>query len=201
MGRRGRRVLSLVCALLILLTSVGLDGTSALFAAPGQAEAVKYSQFVEVNAADLGGQVLYPDARTPVAEVPVRVWSVAETKFVYQGMTDTKGNYTLPELKPGRYILIVGDRVSVDVRVSDKVAATKQALNVIVPRGRAFFAPRDMTVELVQGSQGTTNQNEELLKTLLIVGASSATAVAIVALGGGFEEHSHRHYRRLIQSP
>lgn len=189
MHRRGRGLVSVVTAVAVLLVS-GPAGPRLLRAAESETVgAVRYSRYLEVKPGELKGRVLYPDGKTPAAEVPVRVWSPAEKKFIYEGKTDKQGNYTLPALKPGRYLLIFGDRVTVDLRVTKTAAFTGKPLNVFIPRGRAFFAPEEMEVELVGGGEATGGK---LLTTLLIVGGGAATAVGIVALAGGFEEEEEK---------
>lgn len=185
MSGRGRAVVSVLTALAMLLVS-GPGSPRLLLAAEGQtAAAVKYSQYIEVKPGELKGQVLYPDGKTPAAKVPVRVWSVDQKKFVQETTTDEKGNYTLAALKPGRYLVIFGDRVSVDLRVAKTAPPAGKPLNVIIPRGKAFFSPQELEVELL--GEGEEGGGRRLLGTLLIVGAGGITAVGIVWAAGGFK--------------
>ena len=168
-----------------VLFASGPGSQGILCAAEGESAAtVKYSQYLEIKPGELKGQVLYPDGKTPAATVPVRAWSLSEKKFVHQTNTDEKGQYNLPALKEGRYLLIFGDRVSVDLRVVESTDTKTRTLDVIIPRGRAFFSPEEMQVELAEEGSGG---NRRLL-TALILGGLVATAVAVpIALhdGGG----------------
>ena len=182
MGRRGRGVVS-VLTVVALLVALGPVSPRVLLAQEGQTGAtVRYSQFLSVKPGPLSGRVLYPDGKTPAAKAPVRVWSVDQKKFVHQTTTDEKGNYKFPALKPGRYLVIFGDRVSVDLRVAETAKFGGKPLNIIIPRGQVFFAPEEMQVELLGEGEG----KGKLLPTLLIVGGLGATAVGVVALSGGF---------------
>lgn len=184
MSRRARGAVSVVTALAVLLVAGPGSPRLLLAAEGGTAATVKYSQYLQIRPGELRGQVLYPDGKTPAAKVPVRVWSVEAKKFVYQSTTDEKGRYRLPKLAPGRYLVIFGDRMSVEVRVVEGAELSGQPLNVIIPRGQAFFAPEDMTVELM----GEVEEGDrKLLRSLLILGGGTITAVGIAALAGAFK--------------
>ena len=179
-SRRGRMVVSVLTVLTMLLVS-GPGSSRLLMAAEGETgAAVKYVRYLEVKPGELRGQVLYPDGKTPAAKVSVRVWSVEQKKFVHETVTDEKGNYTLPRLAAGRYLVVFGDRVSVDLRVVETASMVGKPLNVIIPHGQVFFSPEEMQAELAGEGEG----GGKLLRTLLIVGAAGATAVGIVALAG-----------------
>lgn len=192
---RVRGVVSVVVAVALLLVGGPGSPRVLLAAEGGTAAEVTYSRYLEVKPGELGGQVLYPDGRTPAAKVPVRVWSVQEKKFVYQTTTDEKGHYTVPKLAPGRYLVLFGDRVSVDLRVVETATFAGKPLNVIIPRGRVFLAPEELELELAGEEE---EGRRRLLGALLIVGAGGATAVAIVAVAGGFE---HAAKKKAIVSP
>jgi len=182
-------MVSVVAAVVVLLAPYHLGYRVLLAQEAGSAATVKYSQYLEIKPGELKGRVLYPDGKTPAAKVPVRVWSPKEKKFVQQTTTDEKGNYKLAALEPGRYLLIFGDRVSVELRVVKSAAAAARPLEVIIPRGRAFFSPEEMQVELAKEGGGGESK---LLKTLLI-GGLVVTAVAVpLALSSGGGGHHHR---------
>ncbi len=188
-----RSRLSLLVRLLMVLGMLLVSGPGSrgvLSAAEGESAAtVKYSQYLEVKPGELKGQVLYPDGKTPAAKVPVRVWSVKEKKFVHETGTDEKGRYSLPALKEGRYLLIFGDRVSVELRVLPLATMAGRPLDVIIPRGRVFFSPEEMQVELAKEG---TDGGSKLLKTLLIAGlVVTAVAVPLALSGGGGGGHHH----------
>ncbi len=196
-SRRGRGALSVLTALAMLLVT-GTGSPRLLLAVEGETAAeVKYSSYLEVKPGELKGQVLYPEGKTPAAKVPVRVWSVEEKKFVHQTTTDEKGNYKLPALKPGRYLVIFGDRVSVDLRVSKEIEGAVKPLNVIIPRGQVFFAPGQMEVELV-GEEAEGAEGDRLLSSLLIFGGGAVTAVGILWAAGALDREVEK---KVIVSP
>jgi hypothetical protein len=195
--RSGRRAemtrggFSLLVRLLMVLGMLLMSGPGSrgvLCAAQGESTAtVKYSQYLEVRPGELKGQVLYPDGKTPAATVPVRVWDLSEKSFVHQTSTDEKGQYNLPTLKEGRYLLIFGDRVSVDLRVVESGDTKTRMLDVIIPRGRAFFSPEEMQVELAEEGSGG---NRKLLNALILAGlVATAVAVPIALHDGGGGHH------------
>ncbi len=176
---RGRELVSVLMVVAVLV-ALGPVSPRALLAQEEQTGVtVRYSQFLSVKPGPLSGRVLYPDGKTPAANVPVRVWDVEKEKFIHQVKTDEKGNYSLPRLAPGRYRVTFGDRVVVDLRVAD-TASMVGPLNVIIPRGKPTFTTEQLEAEVAAGAGG------KLLPTLLIVGAGGATAVGVVALAGGF---------------
>ena len=67
-------------AIVLLGTLLAWGSAGRVFAeeqgSPVQAGAVKYGQFVTVKPGELTGIVLYPDGKTPAANVAVRVWDV-----------------------------------------------------------------------------------------------------------------------------
>jgi hypothetical protein len=151
----------------------------------GEAPAAPYSQSLTIKPGSLTGQVLYPDGETPAANVPIRVWSVVDKKFIYEGTTDEKGMYRIPALGPGQYVVIAGDRVRVEVVVSDAASTTGKPLNIIIPRGKAFFSTQELEAELAGGA---APGQEKLLRSVLVFSAAAVTAVGVLwatgALGG-----------------
>jgi len=192
---RVRGVVSVV--LVVALVWVGGPLGGGRLWAQGSTAGVSYSQYLEMAPGELGGQVLYPDGKTPAVRVPVRVWSVQEKRFVYQTATDEKGGYKLPRLVPGRYLVLFGDRVSVELRVAETAGVLAKPLNVIIPRGRVFLTPEELELE-VTGVGAEEEGRRRLLGTLLIVGAGAVTAVGLVAVAGGFE---HAEKKKVIVSP
>lgn len=191
---RVRGVVSVV--LVVALVWVGGPLGGGRLWAQGSTAEVSYSQYLEMAPGELGGQVLYPDGKTPAVRVPVRVWSVQEKRFVYQTATDEKGTYKLPRLVPGRYLVLFGDRVSVDLRVAETAGVLAKPLNVIIPRGRVFLTPEELELE-VTGVGTEEEGRRRLLGTLLIVGAGAVTAVGLVAVAGGFE-HAERKKKAIV---
>ncbi len=160
-----------------------------------QAGAVKYGQFVTVKPGELTGVVLYPDAKTPAANVAVRVWDVQKGQFVCDLRTDKAGLYKLPKLAPGRYFVVFGDRVNVILDVVDGTESSIDTLNVLIPRGKTVFArmgPQQRSAVLTvlaqtqgQGAGAAEGGKKVLglpLGTVVLGVGGIATAVALVAV-------------------
>lgn len=92
---------------------------------------------IELLPEDIVGVVLRPDGKTPIAELPVRVWNTEKNKTIYRTKTDKDGIFRLPALKASRNIVFVG-RVKIDMRI---LSARKDALMqrhdwvIVMPRG------------------------------------------------------------------
>jgi hypothetical protein len=65
------------------------------------------------------GVVLHGDGETPVARLPVRLWSVDKARFVYRTRTDPGGVFYVPRLATGRSYLMVG-QIKIDLEVSSE---------------------------------------------------------------------------------
>jgi len=193
-----------MAAVVALICSTFPRPADTLFAqqqsVPQPAPAVAYSQFMSVKPGPLNGLVLYTDGQTPAAQVLVRVWSVEQAKFVLDITTDDKGAYQISELAPGRYFVVFGDRVYVDLRVDEKAQFAGGPLNVIIPRGEVVFAQMapDQRFATLKTLGNTKPEGEQAaiagvpLRTLLIVGGGTATAVGtVVAINALGEEHEH----------
>ena len=155
--------------------------------APAKASVVKYSDFLQVKPGKLSGRVLYTDGKTPAAGVSVRVWDVSKKKFVYSTVTGPDGSYQIPQLPDGRYQVVYGDRVCVDLRVARTAPEQKVPLDVIIPRGRSAAS----AVAAAGGAGAGTAGGGTVLKSLIIVGAGGATAVGVAAAAGAFSSSSH----------
>ena len=62
------------------------------------------------------GIILYPDGKTPVADVPVRLWSVKEDRIIHRSASDDNGAFRIPRTADGECFLFIG-RLRVDLRV------------------------------------------------------------------------------------
>ena len=165
---------------------------------PASTELSKSAKSVAVKPGELTGRVLYPDGVIPAADAPVRVWSVAEKRSVYETTTDSSGNYKLPALKEGRYFLVFGDRVVVDLRVDASAKLTGQPINVIIPRGKALLSREEIAEELALLSEGKRPRagGGRLLRTRLMYGGA-----ALAAIGLGFAVTQDGDGGRTIVSP
>ena len=149
---------------------------------PASTNLSKFAKSVAVKPGEFTGRVLYPDGVIPAADAPVRVWSVAENRFVYETTTDRSGNYKLPALKEGRYLLVFGDRVVVDLRVDASAKLTGQPINVIMPRGKALLSREEIAEELARLGEGKGPRAEggRLLRTRLMYGGAGLAAIGLV---------------------
>ncbi|MCK4282825.1 MAG: carboxypeptidase regulatory-like domain-containing protein, partial [Candidatus Brocadiae bacterium] len=183
-----------------------------------QAGVVKYGQFVTVKPGELTGMVLYPDGKTPAANVAVRVWDVQKGRFVCDLRTDKAGLYKLPKLAPGRYFVVFGDRVNV---ILDVVAGTESSidtLNVLIPRGKTVFArmgPEQRSAVLTVlaqtedkdegAAEGAAEEGAKRkvlglpLKTVVLGVGGLATAVGVVSVVSDDDEGDKT--TRVIVSP
>ena len=186
--RRVQRWVATVVVVSLVYSSVPGIGDS-LFAAesaPGmkatRAELGESMKSITVKPGEFTGKVLYPDGVIRAADAPVRVWSVTEKKFVYETTTDKSGNYKLPALKEGRYFLVFGDRVVVDLRVDASAKLAGQPINVIIPRGKALLSRGEVAEELVLlgGGKGPRAGGGRLLRTRLIWGGLGVTAIGLI---------------------
>lgn len=146
--------------------------------------AARPARQLKIKPCELTGKVVYPDGKTPAAKAPVRVWNVAQKKFLFETVTDANGAYSIPKLPPGRYVLTFGDRVRVELIVENGDKLPAGPLNVMIPRGRVLFYPSQLTNELAAGAApggSSTGIVGKLLTTKVIVIAGTATAVAVVA--------------------
>lgn len=169
-----------------LVVAVALCGVVAASARPpiagGEPKGAQPSNVLRIKPGELTGRVLYTDGKTPAAKAPVRVWSVGPKKFVFETLTDPTGAYKIPKLSPGRYVIVFGDRVRVEVVVAaadDKLPTGP--LNVIIPRGRVLFYPAQVAKELAAGAGASTSAIAKLLSAKVILIGATATAVGVVA--------------------
>lgn len=187
---RGRGAASVLTALAMLLVA-GPGSPRVLLASEEEGTpAVTYAQYLEIKPGELKGQILYPDGKTFAAQVAVRVWNPSQKKFIYQATADKKGKYALPTLEPGHYLAIFGDRVTVDLRTVKDATFAAKSLNVFIPRGRAFFAPREMETVLAGAEEGAEEPGRDKLLSSLVIsgGDGTVTAVGTVSSVGGPEE-------------
>ncbi len=179
-----KKALATVLFLAVVLGFVGSDAN-----AQQAREQFKYGRFLEAKASEFAGKALYPDGKSPASGLAVRVWSVEKKKFVAKAVTAKDGTYKLGKLAAGRYLVVYGDRVTVELRVTDKAEVGIETLDVIIPRGESVFAQmaqeRRETVLTLMGAAEPTEgasgaDGSGLVKTLLIGTGATATAVAVL---------------------
>ena len=76
----------------------------------------EYRHYYETISSEITGFVLFSDGKTPANDVPIRLWSFAQEKYVYETETDDDGFYKLPKLPIGTYQLEF-DRIRVELRI------------------------------------------------------------------------------------
>lgn len=201
MGRSRLRA-ALVLAFVVALVGSAAEGLRAQDA-PRPVPAVRYGASIAVRPGTLTGQVLFPDGKSPAADVAVKVWSVERGAYVAQTVTDANGAYILKALPVGRHLLVVGGRVSVDVHVVEKAEHTGP-LNVIIPHGVGPFAqmsPEHQAAVLVLMAQTDAAQGPATrrpLRTVLIIGGGTATAIGTVV---AIDEIGDGHHGGNVVSP
>ncbi len=176
----------LVALALVFSTAIGTGGSVS--AAETGKEEMTYSQHLKIRPAEITGKVLFPDGKTVAAKVPVRVWSIAKEKFVHQTSTDEKGAYKLPKLAAGRYFLIYGDRVSLDLRVEEEARQISRTLNVIIPRGKVLAADREAGE--LWGLGGI--ERGTMLTSVIVFSGGVATAIGVTVATGNLGEETKK---------
>lgn len=185
----GRKFVAVLAAVALVCSS--MLGAARAASEAAKATEVKYGDFLLVKPGEFSGKVLYTDGKTAAADVPVRVWSTTQKKFVHETTTDKKGEYKLPKLAADKYLVVYGDRVRVDLRVDEKAELSPQPLNVIIPRGKLYAAPEGGVGELGPSVLGLDEEGGgPTLRSVLFIGGGVVTAVGVVAavaagLGGG----------------
>jgi len=177
-----------------LLVGLFLCLAAPLLAAEQNTGAVP-TQKLTIGPGQLVIQALYPDQETAVSDAPVRVWSTERHEFVHQGRTDAEGGFTVPALPEGQYLLLVADRVMVELNVSAEDPPSVQPVLVIIPEGTGSFAQlseEEMAAVLAapSGEEGLGITGSGLLDTVLVVGGGGVIAVAVA--DAVFEDESDR---------
>lgn len=95
---------------------------------------------LSVLPAEFRGIVLYPDGKTPVEGLPVRVWDAQAEKIVYRTQTDDNGVFAIPEMTEGDHYVLVGS-VRIDMRL-----LTARAGIVPQPHGLVVVVPRVLPI-------------------------------------------------------
>ena len=100
---------------------------------------------MDLHPQEIAGIALFPDGETPVSDLPVRVWDMAEKKFVYRTRTDEHGVFEAPQMGAGLHSLFVG-RVKIDLcMIAEKAGRSAQRHDIIV------VIPRKMIVSARPG--------------------------------------------------
>lgn len=93
---------------------------------------------VSILPAEVRGIVLFPDGKTPVDRLRVRVWNADTEEIVYKTKTDKGGVFGVPKLDEGNHYVTVGP-VRIDMRVlTARAGVTPQ------PHGFVVVIPKRM---------------------------------------------------------
>ncbi|MFP4029872.1 MAG: hypothetical protein ACLFWL_19005 [Candidatus Brocadiia bacterium] len=97
------------------------------------------SQRIQLPAGSLPVQAIYPDQK-PVRSASIKMWHQESGKFVWTDKADEEGNFEIPELDAGQYLLIVAERVAIPVETGIESADGEGPFFVLVPHGKSQFA-------------------------------------------------------------
>jgi len=111
----------------------------------------RLAEVLHVKPGPLSGRILYPGGDSPAKGTLVRLWDCDSARFISVSETDRQGRYTTRTLDEGRYLAVYGDRVYVRVDVTPE--AHLCSLDVIVPRGKVYFTPRQMLAAVTEIAQ------------------------------------------------
>lgn len=65
------------------------------------------SAFAQNKNITVSGRVIETDTKDPVEQATIRLLSLPDSAYVTGGVTQTKGRFALPKVKPGKYVLVV----------------------------------------------------------------------------------------------
>lgn len=171
-------------ALVLIFPVMTLNAPFLLFASseekPAEEETIK-RQPPKLREGKITGKVTRSDGKTPLPNTSITVIDTKNGKTVATVKTDKKGRFSLPELKLGKYRLIVAHRMVVKIEVVKENESPFSILNILVPD--ALLGP----------SAGTTPPGKEqevrwyatrtaVVSFLFLLGG---TAAALLAGGDG----------------
>ena len=114
----------------LLIIAVALASMTSLVAA--------VSPDLSVLPGEFSGVVMYPDGRTPVEGLAVRVWDAQTEKIVFRTRTDKDGAFGIPELPEGDRYVTVGS-----VRIDMKLLTARAGITP-QPHGLVIVLPKRM---------------------------------------------------------
>jgi hypothetical protein len=65
------------------------------------------SVFAQNKNITVSGRVIETDTKDPVEQATIRLLSLPDSTYVTGGVTQTKGRFALPKVKPGKYVLVI----------------------------------------------------------------------------------------------
>lgn len=107
------------------------------------------------------GIILYPDGKTPVADVPIRLWSVKEDRIVHRSASDANGAFEIPRMSGGECFLFIG-RLRIDLRV-------------LAHHGEALIQQHDMILVMPRRMLVTGGRMYDVLISPVLAAASAGS--------------------------
>jgi hypothetical protein len=118
----------------------GAPGVLGSPGGPGDGKTGTQPGVLRVAPGKLTAKATYADGSTPVSKRAVKLWSGDKKEFVGRTRTDTEGVFSLEDLRPGSYLLVIGDRQVVRLRVSKKADRASSPVRIFMPRGKGKFS-------------------------------------------------------------
>jgi len=132
------------------------------------------------------GSVIDAEGKKAVAGVPVEVYDEKGEKLIFSTVTDKDGKYTLEELVPGNYRLIVAGKIMTEVTVmTDGEIVT---LDFKVPHVYFTENPEEKAEEHEGGTKST--KRAVVRFALVTVGVGAAVALPLTLVHGGSSSHA-----------
>ena len=160
--------------LMVLYPNLGAMGTAKAAPAAGTAPSV----FAKTGT--LNGILVDQNSGKPIANNTLTVVD-ANGKTVASAVTDKDGKFSLPDLQPGEYRLVLGDEMELKLTVADN--GTTNNLKIVVPSNGQGLAPG-----LIEGpATGAANWTY-----IALAGLTAAilvpTGFAVAASGNGGDD-------------
>ena len=200
-----------------------LAGAPQVFGSPlrtGDGKKSSDAGVLRVAPGKLTVKATYADGSTPAGKKTVKVWSNAKDEFVRRTRTDKEGVFSLEDMEPGNYLLVIADRLLVRLKVSKEAEKASSPVRVFMPRGKGKFsklskeeqqavlaqyeapetdAPAASVSAPADGSGGFLGGG--LLQSAVVGVGSGAAVVGIADATDTFEEDDDTTVVRQVVSP
>lgn len=173
-------------ALLLVFPVASLNTPFPLFAqaeGPEQGKSTK-AEAPKLKEGEITGKVTKTDGKTVLPDIPITVVDTKTGEIIATVKTDKDGRYSLPELKPGKYRLVIAHRMVVEIEVVSESETAFTSLNLLLPE--AFLEP---PAEEEEEKAGVAWYKTKAAVVTFIVLLGGATA-ALLADGDGDGEVS-----------
>jgi hypothetical protein len=174
-------------AVALIFPVVMLNTQLALFAAnqdkPTEASSIKREP-PKLREGKITGKVTRTDGKTPLPDTSITVIDAKSGKTVATVKTDKKGRYSLSALKPGKYRLVVGHRMVVQIEVVPRDDSSLSVLNILVPDALLSRPAGSSPPAKGQQVQWYTTR-AAVVSYLFLLGGGSALLVGGGGGGGG----------------